>query len=71
MSVCFEAFDLNHTSLTIAGAGTEFGEDVVPEGEVALVLSGDEVAYVQGDPDMLRRRLHTLLAALEPYCSPS
>lgn len=48
MSTRFEGAGAMDVKVTIAKAGEEIGEDVVPEGQVALVFNYDEVFYIQG-----------------------
>ena len=64
MSVRFAGSEALYTSLTIAPAGTWLGEDVVPDGQVALVMDSDEVSYMQGTPELIRKRLQRALDSL-------
>lgn len=57
MSVRYEGADARYTSTYIAKAGEEIGEDTVPEGKVALVMSYDEVFYLVGTVEEIRRFL--------------
>lgn len=54
MSTRYEGAGANDTWITIHAAGEEIGDDVVPEGQVALAFNYDEVFYIQGAvPDLL------------------
>lgn len=48
MSARYEGAGAADVQVTILKAGEEIGQDVVPEGQVALVFNYDEVFYVQG-----------------------
>lgn len=67
MSVRFSGFDADYTNLSIVPAGTVLGEDTVPAGLVALVMDGDEVTYMEGTPDQIRKRLQWALDALNAH----
>ena len=64
MSVRYEGADAAHSIVYVEGAGTEIGEDVVGEGNVALVIEYDEVFYLEGDPTIVRRLLMSALGDL-------
>lgn len=49
----FEGAGARDVKVTVVKAGEEIGEDVVPEGQIALVFNYDEVFYIQGTlPDL-------------------
>ena len=48
MSTRYEGAGAADVQVTIVKAGEEIGDDVVPEGQVALVFNYDEVFYIQG-----------------------
>jgi hypothetical protein len=50
MSTRYEGAGAKDTRITIHQAGEEIGDDVVPEGQVALAFNYDEVFYIQGTP---------------------
>lgn len=62
MSVRYEGASARYVSISIARAGEEVGDDTVPEGQIALCLSYDEVFYIVGTPEqvstLLNRALH-------------
>jgi hypothetical protein len=62
MSVRYEGAGARDVSVFIATAGEEVGDDVVPEGQIALCLSYDEVFYIVGTKaqvsSLLNRALH-------------
>lgn len=64
MSVRYEGADARYAAVYIEPAGTEIGEDVVREGNVALVIEYDEVFYVEGHPNIVRRLLNQALGEL-------
>lgn len=57
MSTRFEGAGAKSTRITIHKAGEEIGEDVVPEGQIALAFNYDEVFYLQGKPWEVRQLL--------------
>lgn len=59
MTTRYEGAGAKDTTITIHQAGEEIGADVVPEGEIALAFNYDEVFYLQGTPDEVRRVLST------------
>lgn len=61
MSVRYEGAGARGTSVSITPGGEELGDDVVPEGQMALVFSYDEVFYIQGTAEQLRRLLQRAL----------
>jgi hypothetical protein len=46
----YEGAGAKDTRITVHAAGEEIGDDVVPEGQIALAFSYDEVFYIQGTP---------------------
>lgn len=48
MTTRFEGAGAKDVTVTVLKAGAEVGEDVVPEGQIALCLNYDEVFYIQG-----------------------
>lgn len=48
MSTRYEGAGARDVKITILRAGEEIGEDVVPEGQLALCFNYDEVFYIQG-----------------------
>ena len=53
MSARYEGAGAKDVKITILKAGEEIGQDVVPEGEIALCFNYDEVFYIQGTlPDL-------------------
>jgi hypothetical protein len=65
MTTRFEGAGATSTSITIHQAGEEIGEDVVPEGQIALAFNYDEVFYLQGTPAEIGTLLTGAQAALE------
>lgn len=61
MSVRYEGASARGTSVSIVPAGKELGEDIIPEGQMALVFSYDEVFYIQGTAEQLRKLLQRAL----------
>jgi hypothetical protein len=55
----YEGAGARDVTITILKAGEEIGVDVVPEGQVALCFNYDEVFYIQGTVDEVRRVLTT------------
>ena len=53
MTVRYEGAGAKGTTITIHTAGEEIGDDVVPEGEIALAFNYDEVFYLQGTAEDL------------------
>jgi hypothetical protein len=54
MSTRYEGAGAKDTRITIHKAGEEIGDDVVPEGQIALAFNYDEVFYIQGTPVEVR-----------------
>jgi hypothetical protein len=50
MSTRYEGAGARDVMVTIVKAGKEIGDDVVPEGQIALCFNYDEVFYLQGTP---------------------
>jgi hypothetical protein len=50
MTTRYEGAGAKDTAITIHEAGEEIGEEVVPEGQMALAFNYDEVFYIQGAP---------------------
>jgi hypothetical protein len=48
MSTRFEGAGARDVQITIIEAGEEIGDDVVPDGQIALAFNYDEVFYLQG-----------------------
>ena len=48
MSVRYEAIDARYATVSVAQEGEELGEDLVGDGKMALVISYDEVVYIEG-----------------------
>lgn len=48
MTTRFEGAGAKDVKVSVLKAGEEVGVDVVPEGQVALAFSYDEVFYIQG-----------------------
>lgn len=65
MSVRYEGSDAAYTTVDVLPAGAEIGEDVVREGHVAVVFEYDEVFYIEGTPERLRRILRGALARID------
>lgn len=57
MTTRYEGAGAKDTRITIHRAGEEIGEDVVPEGQIALAFNYDEVFYLQGKPHEVRQLL--------------
>ena len=57
MSVRYEGAGARYVSPIVLHAGDEIGEDTVPEGELALCFSYDEVFYVVGTKEELLKLL--------------
>jgi tagatose-1,6-bisphosphate aldolase len=53
MSIRYEGAPAT-SSITVATSGREVGDDIIPDGEVALIINYDEVFYVQGTVEQLR-----------------
>lgn len=53
MSVRYEGAPAT-SSISMAVSGREVGEDVIPDGQVALIINYDEVFYIQGTVAQLR-----------------
>ena len=64
MSTRYEGAGAKDTRITIHTAGEEIGDDVVPEGQIALAFNYDEVFYLQGKPHEVRELLDKGIAAL-------
>lgn len=65
MSVRYEGAGARDVSVFIARAGEEVGDDTVPEGQIALCLSYDEVFYIVGTPEQLSTLLSWALRRVE------
>lgn len=61
MSTRYEGAGAEDVRVTIFPAGEEVGMDVIPEGQLGLILNYDEVFYIQGTPDQLRKLLQEAL----------
>lgn len=48
MTTRYEGAGAKDTRITVHTAGEEIGDDVVPEGQIALAFNYDEVFYLQG-----------------------
>jgi hypothetical protein len=57
MSVRYEGAGVRNVSPIVLRAGDEIGDDVVPEGQLALCFSYDEVFYIVGPKDGLLQLL--------------
>ena len=70
MSTRYEGAGAKDTRITIHTAGEEIGNDVVPEGQIALAFNYDEVFYLQGTGTevyrLLQRATDALLNVIEP-----
>lgn len=64
MTTRYEGAGAGSVRITVVGPGEEIGADVVPEGQMALAFSYDEVFYVQGTREELSRLLSKCLVAL-------
>jgi hypothetical protein len=64
MSTRFEGAGAKDTRITIHQAGEEIGDDEVPEGDVVLAFSYDEVFYLQGTAAEVRELLEVALDRL-------
>jgi hypothetical protein len=53
MSVRYEGAYAKYTGVYALKAGEEIGDDVVPEGQIAVVFSYDEVFYIVGTAEEL------------------
>ena len=62
MSVRYEGAGAKDTRITIHAAGEEIGDDVIPEGHIALAFNYDEVFYLQGTADDLQTLLVDAMA---------
>jgi len=62
MSVRYEGAYAKDTTVSVAQAGEIVGQDEMPEGQIALLLSYDEVFYIQGTRSEV---LDVLIDALE------
>lgn len=59
MSIRFVSMNVLDSTLSLVGPGEEIGEDVVPEGKVALVIGcGSDAVAVIGTPQQLRDRVY-------------
>jgi hypothetical protein len=65
MTTRYEGAGAKDTAITIHQAGEEIGEDVVPQGEIALAFNYDEVFYLQGTPAEIGTLLTRAQAALK------
>lgn len=71
MSLHVEWLNTHHwMSTEVVPSGSWIGEDVVGEGNVALVLWYDEAVVIEGSKAQLRQRLSKMLAQVEK-ASPS
>ena len=65
MATRYEGAGAKDVRITILQAGEELGQDVVPEGQIALCFNYDEVFYLQGTMEdvfwVLDRARHKLL----------
>lgn len=61
MTTRYEGAGAKDTRITVIPAGEEIGDDVVPEGQIALAFSYDEVFYLQGTPQQVRELLEVAL----------
>lgn len=61
MSTRYEGAGATDVRVTVYPAGEEIGEDIIPEGQLGLILSYDEVFYVQGTAEELRKLLQGAL----------
>lgn len=73
MTTRFEGAGARDVRVSIIKAGEEIGADVVPEGQIALAFSYDEVFYIQGTTedvwfvlDSARQRLRKLEEVAAP-----
>lgn len=65
MSVRYEGAGARDIAVSVALAGEEIGDDVVPEGQMALCLSYDEVFYIVGTQAQVRSLLARALHRVE------
>jgi hypothetical protein len=66
VTVRYEGADARHTFPEVLSEGEEIGEDRVPPGQIALAFSYDEVFYLQGTPEQVRRLLEAALRLIPP-----
>lgn len=64
MSTRYESAGAKDTRVTVLKAGEEIGDDVVGEGNLALVFSYDEVFYMEGPAHDLRMLLTEAMNAV-------
>jgi hypothetical protein len=48
MTTRYEGAGAKDTRITVLKGGEEIGDEVVPEGQIALAFNYDEVFYIQG-----------------------
>lgn len=65
MTVRYEGINASDLSTTVVPAGSVLGEIVVDRDHLAIVLDYDEVVYITGSKDVLRRHLSRMLRQLE------
>lgn len=65
MSVRYEGAGARDIAVSVALAGEEIGDDVVPEGKIALCLSYDEVFYIVGTQTQVSSLLTRALRRVE------
>lgn len=67
MTVRYEGINASDLSTTVVPAGSVLGEIVVDRDHLAIVLdyAYDEVVYITGTKDVLRRHLSRMLRQLE------
>jgi hypothetical protein len=61
MSTRYEGAGAKDVNITIFPAGEEVGMDIIPEGQLGLILGYDEVFYIQGTAEELRTLLQEAL----------
>ena len=64
MSVRYEGAGARDVGVSVLQAGEEIGEDIVPEGQIALCFWYDEVFYIVGTPEELKALMGAGLASV-------
>ena len=67
MSTRYEGAGAKDTRITVHAAGEEIGDEVVPEGQIALAFNYDEVFYLQGTPGEIMIALAEASVALQKW----
>lgn len=65
MTTRYEGAGAKDTRVTIHTAGEEIGDDVIPEGQIAVAFNYDEVFYIQDTPDQVGALLEDAVVRLQ------